>query len=74
MIAWLSCKQSAYTGTCFYRRADGTEVKVTMVTRDNEHGTMWDDIVCLGEVTDYVRAGAPGAAVGRDERKIRPSG
>ena len=32
-----------------------------MVTRDNEHGTMWDDIVCLGEVTDYVRAGAPGA-------------
>jgi len=54
MYGWFSEKQSRYI-LCEYRTPAGGTVIVTSVTKGPEHGTAWDDIICVGEVTEWVR-------------------
>lgn len=53
--------QSHYTGTFFYKKADGSYVEVTEVNDDPTFpGNCWPDKVFLGEVTsDFVRGKDP---------------
>lgn len=55
--AWFSAKASKIGGTSFYKRADGTEVEVTLVTKNANPDYGFDDKQYLGEVESFSRAG-----------------
>ena len=39
-----------------YKHVDGKEVNCTVISRSpTKHNTLWTDIVCLGEITNYLR-------------------
>jgi hypothetical protein len=40
------------SGTCFYKRIDGSEVEVTCVATTMAHSCTWNDMIYLGEVID----------------------
>lgn len=63
-IGFYSEKGSSIHGSYIYNRPDGTEVEVTSVFKTEDHGKVgcgWDDKVCVGPVTDFVRRGKPSA-------------
>ena len=71
---WYSENMLAATDSLVvYRHVDGREVNCTIVSQSpTEHSSMWTDIVCLGEVTGYLRSvgggggyGAPGGILKR---------
>jgi hypothetical protein len=54
MIGWYSEKQSA-VGLFEYATPDGGRALVTQVTPGDGPACAWDDIVRVGEVTEWVR-------------------
>jgi hypothetical protein len=53
--AWYSEKAAELHGSTIWRKADGTEVEVTIVGESMETIYNWDDKVYVGEVTDFIR-------------------
>jgi hypothetical protein len=47
--AWFSKKMAQMNGTIFYRKPDGSEIEVTMVSRNRTTSSKLDDMVYLGE-------------------------
>lgn len=55
VYGWWSEKQVSIGGYSIYTKADGSRVKVSMVSSTvDRHETYWDDIVSLGEVENFV--------------------
>lgn len=43
-------------GSSIYEHVDGTHVEITVVCKSNtDAGTSWDDIVCIGEVKQWIK-------------------
>mgnify|MGYP003384003543 CR=1 FL=1 len=58
---WYSPRSHYLHGTVLYRTPAGTDVHVTSVNNsDTEHGSNWADIVCVGQITEYVSSGDEG--------------
>lgn len=55
-IGYYSEGQRRY-GSFFWSKPDGSEVEITEV-RDDGSSSQWIDAECVGEVVDFVRAGA----------------
>jgi len=59
-IGWFSPGQSLFGGTCLWTTSSGQLVCCSMVTEhdatrgDATHGTRWTDMVCMGEVFEYM--------------------
>lgn len=60
MFGWYSVKQARVAGTVFYKTPSGEVVEVSSVTKDMDHGSKWDDIACVGEVTEWDHRGSKG--------------
>ncbi len=59
---WFSAKAASSFGANVYRRPDGSEVIITVVCDSNtDSGCKWDDIICVGEVTDWIRRASSAA-------------
>jgi hypothetical protein len=61
MIGFYS-HEARHFGSFLYRKPDGTEVEVTSVFSSKERGERiyrWDDKVCVGEVTKFIRPVVP---------------
>ena len=43
-------------GHCLYKTPDGLVIKITEVTSKDKPFGRWNDYVCLGEVTDYIKS------------------
>ncbi len=54
MFAWYSEKQAKLGGVVRYRTANGSTVDASGVARSMTGAPQWDDVVFLGEVTDFV--------------------
>lgn len=54
MFAWFSQKQAKLGGVVRYRTANGSTVDASAVAKTKAGAPNWDDVIYLGEVTDYV--------------------
>ena len=54
MFAWFSEKQAKLGGVVRYRTANGSTVEASAVAKTKAGAPKWDDVVYLGEVTDFV--------------------
>ena len=60
LFGWYSRKQEMMNGYLVYRSPSGEEVGVTEVTSENEKPfSVFDDIISVGEVTEFVKCSAP---------------
>ncbi len=61
---WFSAKSvEVGSRTAIYRHVDGREVEITGIfdsDKIEDIGFNWDDAVCLGEVTHWLRVGRQG--------------
>ena len=55
-----SVRQAKVGGTVWYWSIDGSLIEVTQVDAREDYVSRWDDMVCLGEVTTFVRRGSKG--------------
>jgi hypothetical protein len=69
---WFSIKQSKIGGTVWYKTPDGGRVECTCVTSDKSHGTKWDDIAYVGEVTEYISRASDGSLDADDLYNDKP--
>jgi hypothetical protein len=60
MYGWFSKAQAKVAGTVWYSTPDGGEIEVTQVTQKPRHASGWSDMICLGEVSKYLRRGLEG--------------
>lgn len=60
MYGWFSEKAAEY-GTSIYKTPEGKEVEVTLVQDSEILSTTykWEDVIPVGEVTQYLRQGRP---------------
>jgi hypothetical protein len=51
-------------GCSLYEHVNGNVIKVTHISRsETDHGTMWDDIECKGEIVRCVRSRRGGLSI-----------
>ena len=58
-LGFYSKKAHKITHSCIYETPDGKEVELTCVT-ENPDDYKWDDKVCVGPVTRFLRIGKEG--------------
>lgn len=54
MFAWFSEKQSKLGGVVRYRTVNGSTVDASAVAKTADAIPQWDDVIYLGEVTEFV--------------------
>lgn len=50
LYGWFSATQMRLCGTKTYHTPDGRTVELTLVSRTEDHGCRWDDVVFVGKV------------------------
>jgi hypothetical protein len=69
LYGFYSEKQAEVSGSVIYKDLNGNNVEVTEVGESPVSSSKWDDITCMGRVTNYVCRSREGSLIWED--KIR---
>lgn len=66
LLGYFSSKQAELIGIVLYESPDGHTIECTQVDDDGRNPPLFDDVVCHGEVTNFIRRVSKGTLFPRE--------